>query len=97
MREIDWRLRLHKLEDKDVCQGRLDGPNGTHCMGGWLRVLFGETWYDTPACESLVNFLKLDVIWWNDGAEKERIAPAWNDWVDKVQKEAKDEARGVGT
>lgn len=29
-----------KLTDKDICRGRLNGTNGTHCAVGWARTLF---------------------------------------------------------
>ena len=33
---MKYPKRVKRLEAKDICRRELDGPNGTHCLLGWM-------------------------------------------------------------
>lgn len=86
MPPTSWPATVPVLEAEDICKGHLNGPNGTHCLGGWI--------YEAFPCneDKQVRVMKLlqaecdiesgggfsSIANYNDAMPKEDSAALWN-------------------
>ena len=82
-----WPRKVPVLKASDICKGRLSGPNGTHCLIGWVY----ETFNDYSARMKVRDEIKVEIEVagygqtsnienFNDDKEtpKKHIALVWN-------------------
>lgn len=80
------------LSAEEIHQGNYDGPNGTHCLLGWCREVFPDSWdglFKTshPAFRALkaevakaegVAYDQAYLSCFNDSSTKPNVAKVWN-------------------
>lgn len=41
---MNWPKEVPILKAKDICKGRFDGPNNTHCLAGWAKKYWPDNY-----------------------------------------------------
>lgn len=71
-----------KLKAENMCKGSYDGPDGTHCLSGWRRVVFPLFFIPlvrAAAIQALrANAGGHEIEFWNDLHSEEESASVWN-------------------
>lgn len=74
-----WPKEVPVLTARDIHKGSLDGPNGTHCLYGWLYKSFGAFSIPTKAFEQLRDDCGTPLLGnFNDSNPKRKVARTWN-------------------
>lgn len=73
------------LQPEQFCKGRLNGPDGTHCLWGWAMTLFPEVerW---PVEQSLMQVAGDYIPEFNDRwyRRKKTLAAVWQSAMEKL-------------
>lgn len=74
-----WPKEVPILTARDIYQGGLDGPRNTHCLYGWLGVVFGEATVPPKLFEKIRKECgTVFIAEFNDSKSKALVAKTWN-------------------
>ena len=73
-------MLVPKLTAKDICRGKSNGPNETHCLGGWAEFVFKNNSLVRSMVLNKLDKLTGDYVDFNDNTnnKKRDIANLWN-------------------